>query len=237
MVSKTKIDFLFYCPDIEKNRCLDLADSMHVAKVLRKKQGDIIQITDGVGGWYRCAVSDPNPKACKFEILEEQKEYNKAKREIYIAICPTKNADRIEYFIEKSIEIGVSGIFFLKTQNTYPKKINNERFRKIAISAMKQSLKAYLPFLSELILFSDFLKKHSEFEQKVIAHLANDAEDIISLDIKDKILVLIGPEGDFSTSEIQMAKESGFKNITLGQNRLRTETAGVLAASILNLKL
>ena len=232
-----KIDFLFYCPDIEINKCLDLPDSMHVAKVLRKKQGDIIQITDGIGGWYKCAVSDPNPKACKFDIIEVEKEYNKAKRKIYIAISPTKNADRIEYFIEKSIEIGVSGIFFLKTQNTYPKKINLERFRKIAVSAMKQSLKAYMPYLSDYLVFSDFLKKNTEFEQKVIAHLADDAMDIMTLDIKDEILVLIGPEGDFSKSEIEMAKASGFKNITLGQNRLRTETAGVVVASILNLKL
>jgi 16S rRNA (uracil1498-N3)-methyltransferase len=232
-----KIDFLFYCPDIALNKCLDLADSMHVVKVLRKKQGDIIQITDGIGGWYKCAVSDPDPKACKFDIIKEQKEYNKAKRKIYIAISPTKNADRIEYFIEKSIEIGVSGIFFLKTQNTYPKKINLERFRKIAVSAMKQSLKAYVPFLSDYIEFSDFLKNHTEFEQKLIAHLAEDAMNIMTLEMKDEILVLIGPEGDFSKSEIEMAKESGFKNITLGQNRLRTETAGVLIASILNLKL
>jgi 16S rRNA (uracil1498-N3)-methyltransferase len=232
-----KIDFLFYCPDIALNKCLDLADSMHVVKVLRKKQGDIIQITDGIGGWYKCAVSDPNPKACKFDIIEEQKEYNKSKRKIYIAISPTKNADRIEYFIEKSIEIGVCGIFFLKTQNTFPKKINLDRFRKIAVSAMKQSLKAYLPYLSDYLVFSDFLKKHTEFEQKVIAHLSDDAMDIMTLDMKDEILVLIGPEGDFSKSEMEMAQESGFKNITLGQNRLRTETAGVVVASILNLKL
>jgi 16S rRNA (uracil1498-N3)-methyltransferase len=144
-MDSTKIDFLFYSPEIEKNKCLDSVDSLHAVKVLRKKQGDIIQVTDGIGGWYRCSIADPNPKVCKLNILDVQKDYKAPKRRIFVGICPTKNADRIEYFIEKSVEIGISGIFFLKTQHTYPKKINIERFKKIAISGMKQSLKDYLP--------------------------------------------------------------------------------------------
>ena len=234
MVS-TKIDFLFYSPEIEKTKCLDAVDSLHAVKVLRKKQGDIIQVTDGIGGWYRCSITDPNPKVCKVHILDFEKEFNAPLRNIYVGICPTKNADRIEYFIEKSVEIGVSGIFFIKSQNTYPKRINIERFRKIAISGMKQSLKAYLPEMSELISFDGFMEKSIAFPVKYIAHLEDSAIDIVSLKLDEKILILIGPEGDFSKEELNKAKDNDFKSVTLGKNRLRTETAGVVAVSILNL--
>ena len=234
MVS-TKIDFLFYSPEIEKTKCLDAVDSLHAVKVLRKKQGDIIQVTDGVGGWYRCSITDPNPKVCKLHILDFEKEFNAPDRNIYVGICPTKNADRIEYFIEKSVEIGVSGIYFIKSQNTYPKQINIERFRKIAISGMKQSLKAYLPEMSELMSFDVFMDKSRAFTVKYIAHLEESAADIVSLELDNNILILIGPEGDFSKDELIKAKENDFKSVKLGKNRLRTETAGVVAVSILNL--
>ncbi|MCF8325305.1 MAG: 16S rRNA (uracil(1498)-N(3))-methyltransferase [Leadbetterella sp.] len=231
----TKIDFLFYSPEIEKTKCLDSVDSLHAVKVLRKKQGDIIQVTDGIGGWYRCSISDPNPKACKLDIIDFEKDYNAPKRRIFVGICPTKNADRIEYFIEKSVEIGISGIFFIKTQHTYPKKINIERFKKIAISGMKQSLKAYMPEMSEMVSFNDFLKESSRFSQKMIAHLDKQATEISKMELDSELLIFIGPEGDFSKEELKMAKENNFKTVTLGENRLRNETAGVVAVSILNL--
>lgn len=234
-MDSTKIDFLFYSPEIEKNKCLDAVDSLHAVKVLRKKQGDIIQVTDGIGGWYRCSISDPNPKVCKLNILDVEKDYKAPKRKIFVGICPTKNADRIEYFIEKSVEIGISGIFFIKTQHTYPKKINLERFRKIAISGMKQSLKAYMPEMTEMITFNTFLKESNRFSQKMIAHLDGQATDIIKVQLDSDLLILIGPEGDFSKEELKLAQENNFKTVTLGQNRLRTETAGVVAVSILNL--
>jgi len=231
----TKIDFLFYSPEIEKTKCLDSVDSLHAVKVLRKKQGDIIQVTDGIGGRYRCSISDPNPKACKLDIIDFEKDYKAPKRRIFVGICPTKNADRIEYFIEKSVEIGISGIFFIKTQHTYPKKINIERFKKIAISGMKQSLKAYMPEMSEMVSFNNFLKESSRFSQKMIAHLDKQATEISKMELDSELLIFIGPEGDFSKEELKMAKENNFKTVTLGENRLRTETAGVVAVSILNL--
>ncbi|OYU67590.1 MAG: 16S rRNA (uracil(1498)-N(3))-methyltransferase [Cytophagaceae bacterium BCCC1] len=234
-MDSTKIDFLFYSPEIEKSKCLDSVDSLHAVKVLRKKQGDIIQVTDGIGGWYRCSISDPNPKACKLDIIDFEKDYKAPKRRIFVGICPTKNADRIEYFIEKSVEIGISGIFFIKTQHTYPKKINIERFKKIAISGMKQSLKAYMPEMNEMVSFNSFLKESSRFSQKMIAHLDDQATEITKTDLNAELLILIGPEGDFSKEELKMAKENNFKTVTLGENRLRTETAGVVAVSILNL--
>lgn len=234
-MDSTKIDFLFYSPDIEKTKSLDSVDSLHAVKVLRKKQGDIIQVTDGIGGWYRCSISDPNPKVCKLVILDFEKDYKAPKRRVFVGISPTKNADRIEYFIEKGVEIGISGIFFIKTQNTYPKKVNIERFRKIAISGMKQSLKAYLPEMREMVSFDSFMKESKSFSQKLIAHLDDESTDIISTNLENDILILIGPEGDFSKDELKKAKESNFKSVTLGENRLRTETAGVVAVSILNL--
>ena len=234
-MDSTKIDFLFYSPEIKKTKCLDSVDSLHAVKVLRKKQGDIIQVTDGIGGWYRCLISDPNPKVCKLDIIVFEKDYKAPKRRIFVGICPTKNADRIEYFIEKSVEIGISGIFFIKTQHTYPKKINLERFKKIAISGMKQSLKAYMPEMSDMISFNSFLKESGRFSQKMIAHLDEQATEIAKTELKSELLILIGPEGDFSKEELKLAQENNFKTVTLGENRLRTETAGVVAVSILNL--
>lgn len=230
----SKIDFLFYSPEIEKNLALDNIESLHAVKVLRKRQGDVIQVTDGSGGWFSCEITHPHPKSCEVRILNAEYNYQKPNREIFIAIAPTKNSDRIEYFLEKAIEIGLSGVYFLKTQNTVPKKINTERWEKIAISAMKQSLKAYKPEVSDFIDFKTFIKKNTHFEHKFIAHFAPDSQDIIDIPMSSKMLVLIGPEGDFSEEELKLAHESGFKNITLGQSRLRTETAGVFTASILN---
>lgn len=230
----SKIDFLFYSPDVEKTLALDPVESLHAIKVLRKKQGDLIQVTDGRGGWFSCEITRPDPKSCRVNIRSAEYNYRRPAREIYVGVCPTKNSDRIEYFLEKSIEIGVSGVFFLKTQNTYPKKINRERLEKIAVSAMKQSLKAYKPALHELTGFADFIQEASSFEHKYIAHLNDNAADIMDIPLSDKMLVVIGPEGDFSKEELQMASENGFKTITLGKNRLRTETAGVFAISILN---
>jgi 16S rRNA (uracil1498-N3)-methyltransferase len=229
-----KIDFLFYSPDVENTKALDSIESLHAVKVLRKKQGDLIQVTDGKGGWFHCEITHPNPKSCEVRILSSEYEYQKPQREIFLAICPTKNSDRIEYFLEKSTEIGISGVFFLKTQNTYPKKINLERLEKIVVAAMKQSLKAYKPVLFELTDFKKFIKDNITFENKSIAHLAENSEDIIEMPMSEKMLVLIGPEGDFSKEELELAHTSGFKNITLGKSRLRTETAGVFAATVLN---
>lgn len=231
----SKIDFLFYSPDVEKTLALDQVESLHAIKVLRKKQGDLIQVTDGKGGWFFCEITHPDPKSCKVNIRLAEYGYEPPAREIYVAISPTKNSDRIEYFLEKSIEIGVSGVYFIKTQNTYPKKINLERLEKIAVSAMKQSLKARKPALSALTGFEDFIIRESgSFESKYIAHLNEVSEDIMEVPLSDKVLVLIGPEGDFSREELQMAEENGFNTITLGTSRLRTETAGVFAVSILN---
>lgn len=230
-----KIDFLFYSPDLESNQSLTPEDSVHAIRVLRKRNGDWIKVTDGKGGWFDCVITDANPKSCKIRIEQAVYDYNKPKQDIFIAICPVKNTSRIEYFLEKSVEIGISGFFFIKSKNTYPKSINNKRLEKIAISAMKQSLKAYKPFISELMSLEELLK-NEDLGQKLIAHFDEDSVDLSNLNLESKITMLIGPEGDFTEKELEMAYKYGFKNVTLGQNRLRTETAGVYAVSVINSK-
>ncbi len=229
-----KIDFLFYSPEIETTHALDETESLHATKVLRKKAGDTIQVTDGKGGWFTCEITHPHPKKCGLRIIHSEYNYHKSPSKISVGICPTKNADRIEYFLEKSTEIGISEVFFLKSQNTYPKKINLERWERIVVSAMKQALKAYKPTLYGLMDLESFVKNTAEYSQKLVAHLKEDSEDIIQIPLQRETLILIGPEGDFAKDELSLIGEFGFKNVTLGQSRLRTETAGLYAVTILN---
>src|SRR5690606_36831977 len=137
----SKIDFLLYSRDVEKTLPLDPVELLHAIKVLRNKQGDSIQVTDGNGGWFSREIARPDPKSRRMNIRSAEYNYRRPAREIYVAVCPTQNSVRKGYFLEKSMEIGVSGVFFLKTQNTYPKKNNRERLEKIGVSALKQSLK------------------------------------------------------------------------------------------------
>lgn len=229
-----KIDFLFYSRDLEEVLALDPTESLHAVKVLRKKVGDAIQVTDGKGGWFSCVITEAHPKHCRLAIREATYGFEAPEREIYVAISPTKNGDRIEYFLEKSIEIGISGIIPVKTTHTYPKNINAERWHKIAVSAMKQSLKAYLPEILPYQTVPTFLETAAAWEAKYLAHLSPGARDIMEVPLAKKTLIWIGPEGDFTEEELILAKNAGFENITLGKSRLRTETAGVFAVSILN---
>jgi 16S rRNA (uracil1498-N3)-methyltransferase len=234
MISKTKIDFLFYCPDILKSPFLGSSDSLHCVKVLRKKEGDFIFVTNGQGSLFTCAIEVANTKACKLNIVE-QMDSQLPSRQVHIAICPTKNSDRIEYFIEKSVEIGVSSIYFVFSTNTYPKKMNMERMNKIAVSAMKQSLKTFLPVLHEPIKFEKFISSTLNNGTKYIAHLDQQSVALVSQNMSEDMLLLIGPEGDFTIEEILKAEHNGFKKVSMGTSRLRTETAGIVAVSLLNL--
>lgn len=234
---------LFYQPDIrntsrENTNFLNEEDSRHCIKVLRKNTKDIIHVVDGKGGLYECEISKPNDKKCEFIILSEQHDFQKSDIHLHIAIAPTKNADRIEWFIEKCVEIGIDEISLIQTKHSERKNQKVERLEKIAISAMKQSLKAYLPKINELIDFDSFLKimEQSKIEQKLIAHLTDEAQPLAKiLEPNSSYCLLIGPEGDFSENEVIKAQKSGFQVVTLGKSRLRTETAGVVACTIINL--
>lgn len=227
---------LFYLPDISNDvNFLDPEESRHCIKVLRKQPGDKLDITDGKGFFYQVQITEANPHRCTFEIQQRIKEPEK-NFFIHIAISPTKNADRIEWFIEKSVEIGINKITIIQCHRTERNNIKPERLKKVAISALKQSLKATLPSLIDVVPFNHFLH-HEPSENKFIAFV--DMENKLHLKTiappRSSYCVLIGPEGDFTPAELKEAADHGFKKVSLGSSRLRTETAGVTACHILNL--
>jgi 16S rRNA (uracil1498-N3)-methyltransferase len=226
---------LFYQPNIVEGILnLDLEESRHAVKVLRMVKGDELRLTDGKGCFYTARITDDNPKKCGFEIIDKR-HIAKRNYRIHIAIAPTKNADRMEWFVEKATEMGVDQISFILCQNSERKTINLDRMEKIAISAMKQSGQAWLPQLSGIIPFKEILK--SEASQKFIAFVDETNSDHLKSMAKanGNHLVLIGPEGDFREGELSSALLADFKKTSLGKNRLRTETAGLVACQILNL--
>ncbi len=230
----SKIDFLFFAPLLKTEQCLDSLDSGHCVRVLRKKSSDKIFVTDGMGGIFRCNITDANPKKCLVEIIEDLSPPKSDHRKVNLFVCPTKSADRMEYLVEKSVEIGISKIQFLLSTNTYPKKVNVERMQKIAVSAMKQSLKAELPEIPEALKLKTFFNSQLLSGQKLIAHLDGKALGLKKLQLEEEVNILIGPEGDFTNEEINLANQNGFQTVTLGEERLRTETAAIVAVTLLN---
>lgn len=206
-------------------------ESHHFTKVLRGKVGQEIQITDGKGKMGKGIVSQINSKSVEIDLNEVIENHEKRPYKIHIAIAPTKSMERMEFFMEKATEIGINKISFLKTFHSERKNINLDRCRKILVSAVKQSLKVYVPQLNDLVKFNDFVKENHP-ENKLIAHCD---EDFTRLNFKEFIqpqkdyLILIGPEGDFSKEEIELALQNGFTGISLGNQRLRTETAALNA--------
>lgn len=227
---------LFYSPIIYDGiNSLDLEESRHCVKVLRKKEGDRIDITDGKGNIYIAELIDLNPNKCQYKVLSA-KSIKKASFSIHIALAPTKNSDRIEWFIEKAVEIGVSKITFLQSAYSERNRVNLERAHKKSISAMKQSVRAYLPELNSVVKLNDLIS--TAFNgQKFIAHLDPESPKYLKdLAIANgSYLILIGPEGGFSHKEISITNKYGFQTVKLGNHRLRTETAGVVACNILNM--
>ena len=227
---------LFYCPEISlKNYNLSEEESKHCSRVLRKRKGDQIDITDGKGTFYSAELSEVSPKKCTFNILSSQT-FKRSGYSIHIAIAPTKNIDRIEWFIEKSTELGIDKITFLKTAHSERNKINIDRIRKKTISAMKQSLQPFATKVMDMSSISDFLKTVDE-SHRYIAHLDEEGGQFLATKAaKDQnYVIMIGPEGGFSSAEIELCKKSNFESVTLGKSRLRTETAGFVACTILNM--
>ncbi|MFN6090084.1 MAG: 16S rRNA (uracil(1498)-N(3))-methyltransferase [Cyclobacteriaceae bacterium] len=224
---------LFFQPAVSEGvNHLTADESYHAFRVLRMSPGDDIQITDGKGVFFQATITSIDSKKCGFKINTEKK-IPKKNYHIHIAIAPTKNADRIEWFVEKAVEIGVDEISFILCKNSERKVLNLERIEKIAISAMKQSQQACMPILHPLQPFNDILKQSAD--QKFIGHV--DSSNPVHLKAIAKpnksYLVLIGPEGDFSNEELNTALQAGFEKVSLGENRLRTETAGLTACQTL----
>lgn len=253
---------LFYIPEtVGKNYKLSEEESKHCIKTLRLKCGSFIFLTDGKGNLYKAAIVSDNPRLCLVEIVERISNYEPRSYYIHLAIAPTKNIDRFEWFTEKAVEIGVDEITPLICEHSERKKVNSQRLERIAIAAMKQSIKAYLPSINPCISFNNFIKTPKQ-QTKLIAFcpdeleihqpvkLSNAVSEKIhsgkksqlqvsnNLYVRNRIdkvyqkgqsvVILIGPEGDFSPSEISNALATGFVGVTLGNSRLRTETAGIV---------
>ena len=227
---------VFYTQDNKNYPELPEEEAGHCLRVLRLNIGDEILLTDGNGYFYKAAISAATGKRCQVRIVEKTYQEPLWKGHLHIAMAPTKMMDRIEWFAEKATEIGMDELTFLNCRYSERKVIKTERIEKIVVSAVKQSLKARKPVINELTDFEKFLQ--TDFKgDKFIAH-CNEGEKIL---LKDAItpgndaLVLIGPEGDFSKEEVEKAIERGFKPISLGKSRLRTETAALVAVHTMNL--
>jgi 16S rRNA (uracil1498-N3)-methyltransferase len=211
----------------------DETESRHIIRVLRHETGDSIKVTDGMGSIYEATIIDGNFRQCKAEITGKIPSYRKHDYYLHIAIAPTKNQDRLEWFVEKAVEMGIDEISPLLCEHSERKKINLERLQKIALSAMKQSIKTHITRVNDIEDFKDFVTRPFD-GKKFIAHISGGAEEKNSrlADVyfkNDKALFLIGPEGDFSMEEISLAVQNNFLPISLGSSRLRTETAGLTA--------
>lgn len=227
---------LFYTPDIAQLSALPDEEAAHAVRVLRLQAGDEIRLTDGKGKFYRAEISTASPKRCLVNLLESEEQPPLWEGHIHLAMAPTKNMDRIEWFAEKATEIGFDELTFLNCRFSERKVIKTERVEKILASAMKQSLKARLPRLNEMTDFQKFVKQPFE-GKKYIAHCYPGEKPLLRnvLERGEKSLVLIGPEGDFSEEEVKLATEQGFQPISLGRARLRTETAALVSVHLMNL--
>ncbi len=228
---------LFFAPEFSNNRpFLPEDEAKHALKVLRLEAGATVNVTDGRGNLYEAAIAGTDVKKCRLTVLRHEPEYGKKGFTIHVAVAPTKNADRTEWLVEKCVEIGVDEISFINCERSERKFFKPDRVEKIAVAAMKQSLKAYLPCLNDLTPLREFLKKRMP-GNNYIAHLVEGERKLLQQVVppNSTYCVLIGPEGDFTPDEVNTAVASGFVPVSLGTSRLRTETAGVVACHILNL--
>ena len=227
---------LFYAPYIvEPVTTLSEEESKHIIRVLRKQEGDTIYFTDGKGYIYKTTITVANPKSCIVEVIEKKTGEDKCNFELHIAIAPTKNIARTEWFLEKSTEIGIHQITPIICSHSERKDIKHERLNKVITSAMKQSLKSFHPKLNSKTSFKDFIDIPFN-GNKYIAYIDKNVTLELSKAYGGKdALVLIGPEGDFSPEEVEQAIKQGYVPVRLGKSRLRTETAGLVACHTINL--
>lgn len=228
---------LFFAENIESNIFnLDEEESKHCVKVLRMVVGDEMCVTDGCGTLCRCRVIEANSKSCAVEVTERLAEYGKRPFQLHVAVAPTKNTARLEWFVEKAVEMGVDEITPIVCDHSERCVLKSERLDKIAISAVKQSLKAYKPLINPLTPVRELIARPFD-GQRFIAYCDGDHRTPLheAYTPGSNALILIGPEGDFSTGEVQKALDNGFEAVTLGSSRLRTETAAMAATAFINL--
>ena len=222
---------LFYITDLSQVPIeLNVEESRHCIKVLRMRKGDHIFLMNGKGSVFEAVIQIPDAKACRLEIIQEERQQKRHLYRLTVAIAPTKNMDRFEWFVEKSTEIGIDRIIPVICSRSERKDLKIERLEKILISAMKQSGQLYLPELSQPIAFKDFINRPFDGD-KMIAHCEEGSKNGLKNSIAPgkNVLILIGPEGDFDADEISYAIGKGYMPVSLGESRLRTETAGIVA--------
>ena len=227
----------FFAPDIEETLTLPEGESAHCSRVLRHKEGDEIYVTDGKGHRFLCEITHSHPSHTKVEIKKREDSESERNYKLTLAVAPTKNSERLEWMLEKAVEIGVDEVVLLKCQRSERKFQKADRLKKIMISAMKQSLSTELPVLTDLEEFKHFTTKDVD-GQKFFGY-CSDAYPRKEL-VKEclpggNVTIMIGPEGDFTQEEVELALKEGFLPVTFGEKRLRTETAGVFAVSAVNI--
>ena len=234
-------DQYFYHPDLTQNVVtLSREESEHCVRALRHRAGDQVLLTDGKGHEATAVIMAENPKACMVELVEVREANDKPFYRLHLAVAPTKNIDRIEWLVEKCVEIGIESIHFIICDHSERTFLKTERLEKLAVSAMKQSLHTLLPAIHPAVRLSDWISTFNfqPTTQKLIAHCEADQPRTplaAALQPGCDAVVLIGPEGDFSSDEIALAQEKGFVPVSLGPSRLRTETAAIYAVTAFNL--
>ena len=233
---------IFYAPEIELTHELPQEEAAHAVRVLRMSEGDDLVVTDGKGAFYDCVITLASNKHCMVEIKGKREGEALWNGEIHLAVAPTKNMDRMEWWAEKATEIGIDAIHFVQCANSERKVMKCERIEKIVVSAMKQSHKTVKPGVNEMVSFKQFIKIPFE-GQKFIAHCYDEVPGVSAqkpfladvVKANGASLVMIGPEGDFSIEEVKLAVDAGFVPISLGKSRLRTETAALVAVHLMAL--
>lgn len=230
----------FFVPDAENQTELPAEEAMHAMRVLRLKCGDEMMLMDGEGNFFKAEVTIAATHHCYYKIIKKMSQERQWKGHIHLAIAPTKMMDRIEWLMEKAVEIGVDEVSFINCQFSERRLIKTVRVEKIFISAVKQSHKAWKPLLNEMMSYNKFIESPRE-GAKFIAHCYDEIprtylfNELRQLDAEEKVTVLIGPEGDFSIDEVENALRQGYKSVHLGKSRLRTETAGLSAVMMMQL--
>ena len=227
---------LFYNPQIEgEGFNLEEQESKHAIRVLRLVRGDRVIVVDGKGAWYEARIADDHPKRCSLKIESGVQGYQPLPYSLHLAVAPTKNLDRFEWFLEKATEIGITEISPLICRRSERRQLKMERLEKILISAMKQSLKAYLPVLNRPITMEEFLRTERQGTLGIAHCYPLERKGIQELAHSGNYTCLVGPEGDFTEAELTEALEAGYVPFHLGKSRLRTETAAVYITTAISL--
>ena len=228
----------FYAPEIEETCLLPEGESAHCSRVLRMKEGEEIYVTDGKGHRFVCEIVKSHPSHTEVTIKSREDFTSERSYRLTLAVAPTKNSDRMEWMVEKAVEIGVDRIVLLRCKRSERKVQKSDRLFKVMISAMKQSLSTFMPELIEMTDLNDFVKSESSVTQKFFGYCSElypRKELVKECKTGEDVTVMIGPEGDFTPEEVEMSVKNGFLPVTFGNKRLRTETAGVFAVSAVNI--